>query len=679
MTEMNKTLPSVPLVPSDSFLGGRGSPSLGREPYPLTLSVPERRVFRVRDRIEGRPVTTSEWADRHRVVTEGGRRGPWSTSFTEYSRQAMDAFNLPWIRQIILCWGPQTSKTQVALNCIGYSADQDPGPAMWIVPSEKKAGDAVNKKLMPMIRTSKRLADLLSPRAQDSTKRSIRFTNGMEILVTWASSASELASESIRYLVLDETDKYSEYTGREADPVSLAEQRINAYPHNYKILKISTPTLEGGVIWTALTQEADEVWDFWVPCPVCGKYQVMKFEFCTWPSDIKDWRTILRNRPAYYSCCHCGFKWNDRAKNEAVRRGYWKPREAVPGGRPAVIALHLPSWYSPFISFSRVAANYLKGLDDPAKMLAHITQDRAEGHSERVETKKEDEVLEQHRCELPPMIVPKDAVALTAGIDTHKSYFRFVVKAWTAPSAGFHSYTIHYGDLASFEDIETLLDASYPVEDSEDLSMGIWRAAIDTGGTRNDEEKDGSRTEQVYAFLKANEWRRQIYGVKGGSSKNPHKKIALSTVGAVSRRAFKTPQKSQINRDTLELRVIDTTHFKLNLHFRIARTPDQTRQFFLHSETDQAFVRELLAEELHKDRKGNYYWKQVRAQNHYLDCETYALACADPEWAPNLTLLSTRGKLRLLSSPGELAFTNRSPMASMQPQVRRVLSRGVEL
>ena len=662
------TTPPAGIIPA-------GAP-LPQGPYRFTFSDPERRVFRIRDRVNGRPITTSEWADRHRVVTEGGRLGPWSTSYTEYSRQAMDAFDLPWIREVILCWGPQSAKTQVALNCIAKSADQDPGPAMWVAATETKASDAVNKKLLPMFRKSPRLRDLLSPRSQDATRRVIRLTNGMEIMVTWATSASELASESIRYLVLDETDKYPEYAGREADPISLAEQRVNAYPHNYKILKISTPSTDAGVIWTALTEEADEIWDFIVPCPVCGHRQRMEFEYITWPADVKDWRTIQRMRLAHYSCRDCGMKWTDRTRNDAVRRGSWQPRDPVPSGRPEKVALHLPAWYSPFVSLSRIAADYIRGLDDPARHMAFVTQDKAEGYSEKVDTKQESDVLTEHLGPTPPMIVPASAVALTCALDTHKDYFRFVVTAWDAPGSGFACHVVHYGELATFEDIETLLfDTFYAIEGSDDELMGIWRAAIDTGAGRNDAEKEGTRTQEVYDWLKKMEFRRTVFGVKGLSTRDPQRKVALSRVGAVSSRAKKMNKHAQ-NQGTIELRLLDTVHFKMQIHFRLTRGENQTKRLLFHSGTGEDFVREILAEELHKDRKGNYYWKRTRAQNHYLDCLVYNHALVDPEWHPNLTSLSKIGRLCVVKGGPDRPQMIHTPHTQPHPR-RRVLSQGV--
>jgi len=78
----------------------------------------------------------------------------------------------------------------------------------------------------------------------------------MPVYMAWAGSASRLANKPIRYIVLDEVDKYPDAGKREAGPIKLAEKRKTTFRWDYKIWKISTPTVEQGPIWQALQNEA---------------------------------------------------------------------------------------------------------------------------------------------------------------------------------------------------------------------------------------------------------------------------------------------------------------------------------------------------------------------------------------------------------------------------------------
>ena len=62
----------------------------------------------------------------------------------------------------------------------------------------------------------------------------------------------------------------------------------------------------------------------------------------------------------------------------------------------------------------------------------------------------------------------------------------------------------------------------------------------------------------------------------------------------------------------------------------------------LNADTGVDYAMQILAEEKQVSRSGKNKWVAVRRDNHLLDCENYAAACADPEWAPSLTFIAGR-------------------------------------
>jgi hypothetical protein len=58
------------------------------------------------------------------------------------------------------------------------------------------------------------------------------------------------------------------------------------------------------------------------------------------------------------------------------------------------------------------------------------------------------------------------------------------------------------------------------------------------------------------------------------------------------------------------------------------------------------YANQFLAEELRKDRRGTYYWKQTGKNNHLLDAEVYAAACTDASWFPSLMQIVNTRKSR---------------------------------
>jgi phage terminase large subunit GpA-like protein len=599
----------------------------------------ERLIFRPRERDEyGRLLTVSKWAAKYRNVVKGPYQGQWTNELTPYAVAPMDAFNLPWVREIYLCWGPQTSKTQTALNCLMYAIDQDPGPCMYVMPDEKVTKRIARRQIIPTLRKTPRTAAVLSSRDSDTSTLSVNLINGMDLMMAWATSPAVMASESVRYLFFDEPGKYPPFSGKEADPFSLGKVRTSAYPHTCKRLYFSTPAEHGDGFSRLIESEPDAVYRYLAECPLCGHDQVMTSDKLRIIDDEKDPRVIRRRKLGRYECKNCGELWDDAMRDKAIMTYRWEPDKEI--ARPEAVYYHLPSWYSKFVSLSNVCANRVAGLRDVSKLMAYVTQDKAEPFRLKIQTKNETEMLSL-KSEFDGGVVPPDAVALTAGIDVQKNGFWFVVRAWKGDLT---SWLVQYGFVSEFTDLETLLfSTEYPIFGTTQ-KMPIWRAAIDTGGgvsatSQTGIDEDWSRTEEVYMWLRSANVapRRVVFGIKG-ASRAQQKRINTSIIDKMPGRNMAIP-------GGLTLRILDTNKFKDILHWRLARKPGQAQRFWLHKHTGMDYIKQFLAEEKRKGRRGPSTWKQIGGRpNHLLDCEVYAAACADWEWMPSLPMLAKQAE-----------------------------------
>ena len=139
-----------------------------------------------------------------------------------------------------------------------------------------------------MFEDSPRLRSYLTGYADDMASVKIKLQNAI-IYMAWANSAARLANKPLPYVILDEEDKYPETaTKKEAGPTDLAKKRTRTFSHMRKIWRTSSPSIETGPIWKALTTECQLVFDYWVCCPHCGNFQKMIFENIKWPEDMRD-------------------------------------------------------------------------------------------------------------------------------------------------------------------------------------------------------------------------------------------------------------------------------------------------------------------------------------------------------------------------------------------------------
>ena len=611
--------------------------------YSFSLTRAERKIFKRRKHI---PV--SEWAEKNRVLTMSAMPGPWKNERAPHLVGIMDAMGDPHVRVVILCKTSQQGGTECVHNFIGSRIDMDPGPVLYAYPDLKTGEDNMSDRIHPMIKSSPKLRSYMTGVEDDFTKHRINLTH-MPIYLAWAGSVSSMANKPIRYAVIDETDIYTATAGRrETSAILLIEARTITYTDTKKIIKLSKPTTEGNHIWQALTKEAQVIFDYWVRCPMCGRDQKMFFGQIKWAHKTEpgadgkyhseDPEKIELHKLAWYECVHCSAKWNDYLRDQALKSDDWRERVPADSDRmplslraylrtykPQKIGFHMPSWIAPSrnVPLSRIAAVFLRGLTDMTQLKEFYNNHLAEPWKLTVISKKTEQILAAC-CELPAQTVPESAFALTCGVDVQQYGFWFAVRAW---SANMTSWLIHYGFLAVWKDVETLLfESSYPVGNTG-RSFRIFRAAIDTGGGKKYEKM--TMTEETYFWLIRNRGRAgiQLCGTKGAS--NPLPDMVSLGSGIIS-----TPSGKKLP-EILRILSVDTGKAKDQYHFRLnlaaeADTRDLPGAAFLHAGTGSDYVAQILAEEKRVDEKGWEEWVNIHQRpNHLFDAEILAAACTE--------------------------------------------------
>lgn len=620
----------------------------------VVFSKAERKVVR-----KQKPILISEWAEKYRMLTMSVLPGLWHNDVTPYMTGVMDAAGMSYVRELTMCATPQTGKSEVVHNIVGHGIDRAPGPVLYVYPDEKTGKENMQDRILPMIESSPRLKTFLTGTEKDKGAYRISLSH-MPIYLGWGRSVASLANKPIKIGVADEIDKDGFDTGKkETSVLKLIDKRFTTYRSVYKFFKLSTPTLETGRIWVELLK-CEVIFDYNVRCPLCNMLLLMRFDRdkngvggIQWEggSDA-DPATVKTRNLAWYQCHHCLGKWDEGLRDRAVRAGVWMSRKKIPIAmmtylekfRPSFIGFHIPAWISYFVPFGEIASAFLQGLKSKEDM-----QDFKNSYCalpwvvKRFES-SEEKVLES-KNDLPGGVVPQDTIALTCGIDIQLRGAWFVVRAWNRNK---DSHLVQYGYLATWDDVYTLVyKTAWPVagRDPGATPMGIWRTAMDTGGGVSD-DGDWSKTEEIYAWIKRYGGNK-IFAVKGASRKQDSI-VRKATIGM--------KRKGQPVPGAMDLYHLDVGKLKHSFldHFAIHPDPvkksdsekkeDETpvpveemsvkTSVTLHADTGMDYAKQILAEEEREDRHGKKSWVQVRHDNHLLDCEVYAAACADDLWAP---------------------------------------------
>jgi phage terminase large subunit GpA-like protein len=599
--------------------------------------------------------SVSQWADAHRILPRGTSQHPgkWRTDRFPYLKGPMDAFSNPKVRTVILLWGTQLGKTEIILNSIGYAVDEAPGPIMVVYPNESIARKVSETRLFPMIKATPRLKDKL---LSESKTAQVHFLDGTVLYLVSAQTPSELASVPIEYLIADEIGKFPTFSGREGDPIGLARERLKAFSYTSKMLLASSPTTADGPI-SRYFDSCQEHLEFYIQCPHCKSYQTLEFSNIKWdasdlPStDPRAWREAKKT--AMYFCGGCGASISDQEKVAALQSGEWLREDGMPPDPEAAsIGFELSSLYSPLITWGTMAAEFLEVKNDPPRLMVFVNGWLCqEWEDAAIEKKDPDEVLTQHLTDLAPQTVPEDAWCLTCGIDSQATGFFYVVRAWLRDRT---SYLVDSGALPSLQAVGQLVfERAYPIENSDKMML-VWRACIDTGGTRL--EDGPSMTEQLYQWLRYNS-RGLIHGVKGSSWRTGTRvqpKVLDKMPGTHGK---PIP-------GGLTLFLIDTNEFKETLHYRLSIDKDAEGAFLFHSEVGEDYVEQLLSEFKRRDTKtGKTSWVPIKGRkNHFLDAEVYSMAATDAQFL---------GGLDLLRRPQGVIGVGDDPLTTLDPPIRK--------
>ncbi|MEI8350083.1 MAG: terminase gpA endonuclease subunit [Candidatus Omnitrophota bacterium] len=563
-------------------------------------------------------INVSQWADENRILDSrtSSEPGRWRTERTPYLQGIMDAFTDPLIESITIKASTQVGKTETILNMLGYTIDQDPAPTLFVGPRKDDAKMISSDRIKPMIELSQALSNHLTDYDDDVTQFVVNLDK-MILYLAWANSPAALSSKPIRYLFLDEVNKYPPFSGKEADPIKLATERTRTF-WNRKIVKVSTPTTEDGYI--SREYEQSDKSKFYVPCPHCGKYQIMTWAQVKFPPEERNPEIIKLKRLAWYECEECRGVITDTMKQKIMLKGKWLPegcsidKEGNTKGN-LNSSSHRGFWinalYSPWLTFAEIVAEWLDSQDRPELLMNFINSWLAEEWKEKIEERKP-EMLKKLALEYEAGKVPEGAIVLVAGVDVQKDHFIYTIRGF---GVGYENWLIKAAYVETWEEIiAQIINGFFPSEIKGLPDFQVSLANIDTG----------HRTDEVYQMCR--EFGGILRPIKGSDNLRGLL-YKLSTID-------KYPN-GRVIPGGLKLYHIDTNMFKDKLA-RLINIEGENKKWHLHREPSETYLKQMCSEGKILERGKNprqrrEVWKtlSLHTPNHFWDAEVYALAAAE--------------------------------------------------
>lgn len=434
-------------------------------------------------------LSVSAWPVQHRRLSAKSSAipGPWNGERIPYLNGIMDALDPRHpAKQVTFAKSAQTGGSECGLNWLGWIVDQEPGPALVLMPTEKLGLKWMRSRFRPMVAESAQLRGKLQfgrqarrrKQATDdgdaSTLTEIHFAGGV-IYLGSANIPSDLSSVPVQYLLLDEVDRMPRSIDGEGNPIELAKRRLATFQGRSKCFAISTPTDDGSPI--AADYETSSRGRYYVPCPHCSRMQVLRWERLKYDPE----------RPqatARYACENeegCGVLIEESSKGWMLAHGEW--RHERPELCEEHIGFHVNCLYTPKglgDSWGDNAAAYEIAKQDPAKRQVFRNTRLGEidlGGKVRVDWESTSKRAEPWALRT----VPPGVLALTAGADVQADRIEVQVLGWMARE---HTAVIDYRVIdgePTDPDTWTALDEylAQPIRNAFGVDMRIACTMVD--------------------------------------------------------------------------------------------------------------------------------------------------------------------------------------------------------
>jgi len=406
-----------------------------------------------------RPVMpVGPWAKEYRYVSaESGSPfpGKWDPGLTPYMAEPEEcvSFTHP-ARDIAIAKSAQVAATELGVNVFGSIAHKNPSPLLIVLPTVDEAKKYNKVKLQPTIEATPVLRKVVleqKSRDEDSSTAMFKRFRGGFAVITGANSSSGLQMLSAKTIIFEEVAEYPDDAGGRGDPVEQALARNKAWTNRGpKRLYSSTPGIKGACRITTLYEQSDQR-RYYVPCPHCGAFQVLR-----WAPDRKigtiAWTGTARPYNAHYVCEACGCDIAPYHKRAMVAAGVWIKTYPGPDENPAppstIDPADIPRWrartsagrfpgfhiwqaYSPFVEWEDTVDEYIKAKDSPRKLKAFHQQGLGLAWEERGDAPPAERLVDT-RESFPPRRVPLGALFITVFVDVQKDRLEYGVYAWGA-------------------------------------------------------------------------------------------------------------------------------------------------------------------------------------------------------------------------------------------------------
>lgn len=443
-------------------------------------------------------IAPSMFAESQIFLPSSANAIPGPLRLASYQRELVDAIADDDVEIIVLMLSSQVGKSLSVDAQLMHSIACAPGPMLHVSPTGARSEEFVRDRFDPLVGSSPALRALIGT-GQDTRKGSTGGANSLASKsfpggqLNFASShkPDELAARAIKYLFLDEVDRFAQSAGIEGCPIQLAMKRTKTFEgKGRKVVIVSTPT----------SRTASRINDYYLSgdqrkfvsdCPDCGHTAPFAFENLKWDEG--------KPSTAHLVCEDCGCVHNEAQRREMIDRGRW---EATAVGEPGIRSYHLNELASKFSTMEAVARQF-EAARTPLQKQAFYNTALAQVYDAGTEVELTASEL-QHRAE--PIAAPyaADIRLITAGVDVQSNRVECTFLAHHADdTCSVLNHLKLMGDTSAnevWQSLDGALGSIFPLQGGR--ALNVMATAVDSGfnADRVTEFVSGQRRKSRHCF-----------------------------------------------------------------------------------------------------------------------------------------------------------------------------------
>ena len=589
--------------------------------------------------------TPDQWAAKNRVYgPETGRPGPrdpfLSPSLVPLGRAATSGL----YTRAVAVTSAQMGKTEAELDIIGQRLAQRPTPILYVGPSAEFNRDQFEPRLKGLIDQSDDLRDKLVRGRRE--KKALKIIAGVRVRLASAGSSTALKSDPVGLGLVDEYDEMASNVRGQGDPIGLVEARGETYA-DFVLVVTSTPgrgvvEVESNVvghrpdgseirleffavgdpteiespIWRLFQEGTRHHWA--THCPCCSEVFIPMRKHLKWDPGATP---AQARRSAYIECPANGCVIQDDENGSVAAQMNASGFMLAPGQtiEEAKAGENLPDtstysqWSSglcsPFVSWGSRAERMVKaemsGEED--KVQTAVNTNFGELYTPGLTGDLPDwEGLLRHKTEFAPGVIHRGILHIVMGVDVQKRGLYYSTRGFGARGT---SWLVENGYLIGETSEDLVWEQLANIMLTPISGVHIEKVMVDAG-FRPDKPDAGS-VHRVYDFCRQYSFLAHPCRGRSTMGGRPYSVSSVEVKQDGSKRAFSMP-----------LAMINTDFFKSLVHTRIKTPSGHPGAFYLHSEADETYARQVLSEvRIIHPGKPKPEWKPVRRDNHYFDCE----------------------------------------------------------